>query len=149
MRDRKRVAVLISGRGSNMRALIEHEHDYAAVLVASNKPHAEGLDWAVRSVEYAFSLGVGCCSVIPTRAGNGMMERLQEQGFFTPPQFRSLERALEAGIGMGRGRVFVDLWDVERQVPCPTCGPARIERLRRMNLTQTILPTVECDCGTA
>jgi phosphoribosylglycinamide formyltransferase-1 len=46
MRDRKRVAVLISGRGSNMRALIEHEHDYAAVLVASNKPHAEGLDWA-------------------------------------------------------------------------------------------------------
>jgi radical SAM enzyme (TIGR01210 family) len=110
---------------------------------------AEGLDWAVRSVEYAFSLGIGCCSVIPTRAGNGMMERLQEQGFFTPPQFRSLERALEAGIGMGQGRVFVDLWDVERQVPCPTCGPARIERLRRMNLTQTILPTIECDCGTA
>jgi phosphoribosylglycinamide formyltransferase-1 len=46
MRDPKRVAVLISGRGSNMRALIEHEHDYQVVLVASNKPHAEGLDWA-------------------------------------------------------------------------------------------------------
>ena len=29
-----------------MRALIEHEHDYHVVLVASNKPHAEGLDWA-------------------------------------------------------------------------------------------------------
>jgi phosphoribosylglycinamide formyltransferase-1 len=29
-----------------MRALIEHEHDYQVVLVASNKPYAEGLDWA-------------------------------------------------------------------------------------------------------
>jgi len=46
MRDPKRVAILISGRGSNMRALIEHERDYEVVLVASNKPYAEGLDWA-------------------------------------------------------------------------------------------------------
>jgi phosphoribosylglycinamide formyltransferase-1 len=46
MRDSKRVAVLISGRGSNMRALIEHAKGYEVVLVASNKPHAEGLDWA-------------------------------------------------------------------------------------------------------
>ena len=46
MRDPKRVAVLISGRGSNMRALVEHEHDYRVALIASNKPHAAGLDWA-------------------------------------------------------------------------------------------------------
>jgi phosphoribosylglycinamide formyltransferase-1 len=46
MRDPKRVAVLISGRGSNMRALIEQASGYEVVLVASNKPHAEGLDWA-------------------------------------------------------------------------------------------------------
>ncbi len=46
MRDPKRVAILVSGRGSNMRALVEHEHDYDVVLVASNKPHAQGLDWA-------------------------------------------------------------------------------------------------------
>jgi phosphoribosylglycinamide formyltransferase-1 len=46
MRDSKRVAVLISGRGSNMRALIEHEHYYEVVLIGSNRPHAEGLDWA-------------------------------------------------------------------------------------------------------
>ena len=45
-RDNRRVAILISGRGSNMRALIEHEHHYQVVLVASNKPHAAGLDWA-------------------------------------------------------------------------------------------------------
>jgi phosphoribosylglycinamide formyltransferase-1 len=29
-----------------MRALIEQAHGYEVVLVASNKPHAEGLDWA-------------------------------------------------------------------------------------------------------
>lgn len=46
MHDPKRVAILISGRGSNMRALVEKARDYEVVLVASNKPHAEGLDWA-------------------------------------------------------------------------------------------------------
>ena len=46
MRDPRRVAILISGRGSNMRALIEHEDDYQVVLVASNKPQAPGLDFA-------------------------------------------------------------------------------------------------------
>jgi phosphoribosylglycinamide formyltransferase 1 len=46
MRDPKRVAILISGRGSNMQALVSQAKDYAVVLVASNKPHAAGLDWA-------------------------------------------------------------------------------------------------------
>lgn len=46
MNDRKRVAVLISGRGSNMRALIERAEGYEVVLVASNKLHAPGLDVA-------------------------------------------------------------------------------------------------------
>jgi phosphoribosylglycinamide formyltransferase-1 len=44
--DRRRVAILISGRGSNMRALVEQADGYEVVLVASNKPQAEGLDWA-------------------------------------------------------------------------------------------------------
>jgi formyltetrahydrofolate-dependent phosphoribosylglycinamide formyltransferase len=46
MDDRRRVAVLISGRGSNMRALIERAKGYEVVLVASNKVHAPGLDAA-------------------------------------------------------------------------------------------------------
>jgi phosphoribosylglycinamide formyltransferase-1 len=46
MRDTGRAAVLISGRGSNMRALVEQAKGYEVVLVASNKPHAAGLDWA-------------------------------------------------------------------------------------------------------
>jgi phosphoribosylglycinamide formyltransferase 1 len=46
MRDPKRVAILISGRGSNMRALVEQASGYKVALVASNKPHALGLEWA-------------------------------------------------------------------------------------------------------
>ena len=46
MRDPTRVAILISGRGSNMRALIEQADGYEVVLVASNKPQAPGLDHA-------------------------------------------------------------------------------------------------------
>lgn len=46
MRDPKRVAILISGRGSNMRALIEQAAGYEVALVASNKPSAAGLEWA-------------------------------------------------------------------------------------------------------
>lgn len=46
MRDPKRVAVLISGRGSNMRALVEAAAGYEVSLVASNKLDADGLAWA-------------------------------------------------------------------------------------------------------
>lgn len=47
---RRRVAVLISGRGSNMRALVEEaarpDHPADIVLVAANDPSCEGLIWA-------------------------------------------------------------------------------------------------------
>jgi phosphoribosylglycinamide formyltransferase-1 len=44
--DERRVAVLISGRGSNMKAIVEKAEGYEVVLVASNKPLAPGLVWA-------------------------------------------------------------------------------------------------------
>jgi phosphoribosylglycinamide formyltransferase-1 len=46
MRDPKRVGILISGRGSNMRALVEGASGYEVVMIASNKPQAPGLEWA-------------------------------------------------------------------------------------------------------
>ena len=46
MREPRRVAILISGRGSNMRALVEQASGYEVALVASNKPDAAGLGWA-------------------------------------------------------------------------------------------------------
>jgi formyltetrahydrofolate-dependent phosphoribosylglycinamide formyltransferase len=43
----KRVAVLISGRGTNLQALMDHEQDaYDVVLVVSNVPGAPGLQRA-------------------------------------------------------------------------------------------------------
>ena len=46
MRDPRRLGILISGRGSNMRALVEKAAGYDVALIASNKPQAPGLDWA-------------------------------------------------------------------------------------------------------
>jgi len=43
----KKVGILISGRGSNMMALVEAAGDaYEVVVVASDKPEAPGLIWA-------------------------------------------------------------------------------------------------------
>lgn len=107
----------------------------------------EGVEWAIRSIKFAFDAGVSCCSVIPTRDGNGIMEQLRSAGDFAPPSLASLEEVLQAGLEMQRGRVFVDLWDVEKLFDCERCGPARRDRLHKMNLTQQILPFVACDCG--
>ena len=41
-----KVGVLISGRGSNMTALVEQARGYEVVLVASDRPDAPGLAWA-------------------------------------------------------------------------------------------------------
>lgn len=50
MSTKKRTAILISGRGSNMQSLVEAARaaDYPAeiVLVASNRPEAPGIGWA-------------------------------------------------------------------------------------------------------
>jgi hypothetical protein len=105
----------------------------------------EGVEWAIRSMEYAFSVGVQCCSLIPTRPGNGALEQLHTTGLFDPPTLASMETVLEAGIRMARGRVFMDLWDVERFYECGRCGPSRRERMHRMNLSQKTAPRVHCN----
>ena len=63
MSARARVAVLISGRGSNMQALAEHAgDDYEIVVVASDRPNAPGLAWAIQHGLPTFALspkGIG------------------------------------------------------------------------------------------
>jgi phosphoribosylglycinamide formyltransferase-1 len=44
--DPRRVAVMVSGRGSNLKALIDQASGYEIALVASNKPLAQALDVA-------------------------------------------------------------------------------------------------------
>jgi radical SAM enzyme (TIGR01210 family) len=86
----------------------------------------EAAEWAARSVDFAFDCGATAITLIPTRGGNGAMEELS----FAPPRLETLEAAFEYGLGVGRGRVFVDLWDVRSD------DAARLARLREMNLTQ-------------
>jgi archaeosine synthase beta-subunit len=105
----------------------------------------EGVDWAIRSLEYAFSLGVACCAIIPTRSGNGIVDRLATGGLYAPPTVRSLERVLEHGIALARGRVLADLWDIERFYDCMRCGPLRAARMAAMNLSQRLAPPVICN----
>ncbi len=106
---------------------------------------AEGLEWAVRSAEFAFDCGATVVSLIPTRFGNGALEALAAQGHFAPPRLATVEAALERGIALGRGRVFADTWDLEKFSNCPTCFPRRRERLQRLNLEQQWSPPIRCE----
>lgn len=109
---------------------------------------AEGVEWAKRSLDFAFECGAAVCSLIPTRAGNGAMEALAAAGVFQPPSLASLEAALEYGLGLRAGRVFADLWDLDPASHCPGCAKARLERLREMNAAQAAPPAIPCGrCG--
>ena len=108
----------------------------------------EALLWASRSIDFAFDQGATAVSLIPTRFGNGALEALAAQGTFSPPRLATLEAALDYGIGLGRGRVFADLWDLEKFSECDTCFSWRKDRLRRMNLEQSPGLSINCSrCG--
>lgn len=105
----------------------------------------EGVAWACRSLDYAFDIGVECCAVIPTRAGNGALDRLAQAGLFQEPVIDSLEQVLAYGLNLHQGRVFADLWDLEHFSGCNQCIDQRKTRLHQMNLQQAVLPAVACD----
>jgi uncharacterized Fe-S cluster-containing MiaB family protein len=108
----------------------------------------EGIEWAVKSAAFAFSCGAAVVSLIPTRGGNGAMERLQDAGDFAPPRLATLERALELALNLRAGRVFADTWDLGVFSNCSACLAKRQQRLHAMNLSQTILPRIDCQtCG--
>jgi len=118
------------------------------LLRAPGQSEAEGREWALRSLEHAFALGVGCCALIPTRGGNGALDQLALEGQFAPPLGSSLERVLDEALPGAGGRVFVDLWDAARLFPCDLCAQRRLARLARMNLTQQVEDPVRCSyCG--
>lgn len=107
----------------------------------------ENIDWTLKSIDFAFDSGVDACSVIPTRAGNGIMDKLKEEGKFIPPTLNALETAFEKSLSLNKGRVFVDLWDLEHFSTCDLCFEERRSRLEQMNLCQKIRPSVECNCN--
>jgi len=111
----------------------------------------EGLEWAVKSAAFAFGCGAEVVSLIPTRAGNGAMERLMESGEFSPPRLSTLEKAQELALDLrGHGRVFADTWDLAQFSRCPACLERRRRRLHAINLSQEIMPAINCPaCGGA
>jgi uncharacterized Fe-S cluster-containing MiaB family protein len=115
------------------------------------------VDWALKSAEFAFNCGAEVVSLIPTRAGNGAMDRLLENHEFAPPALDTVETSLQECLSRfcnGRGslaaesglrrQVFVDTWNLEQFSTCPHCFEQRRARLCQMNLTQEILPAIHC-----
>jgi radical SAM enzyme (TIGR01210 family) len=109
----------------------------------------EGIHWAKMSVDFAFRVGVECCTIIPVREGNGAMDDLKRHGHFSRPDIHSLESVLEYGIGLSGGRVFADLWDLNLFSGCDKCFERRKDRLNYMNLNQKISDPIICECDKA
>jgi archaeosine synthase beta-subunit len=110
-------------------------------------PQAEQDAWLLRSVDAAFSCGATVVSLVPTRAGNGALDDLAEAGWFRAPDLDEIERSFAIALthAAGRGRVFVDVWDLARFASCARCFAARRDRLVGMNLAQCVFPVAVCD----
>lgn len=106
---------------------------------------AESIEWTVRSADFAFEQGSDACAVIPTRPGNGIMDKLRDEGAYVPPTLEALEEAVDRCMALGKGRIFADLWDLEAFAGCDHCVDARQNRLHQMNLRQQILPRINCE----
>lgn len=104
----------------------------------------EGLAATRASIAWAFEHGASAVSVIPTRSGNGALDALAARNEFAEPSLSALEDAVVFGLGLRRGRVFADLWDLERFRRCHTCFGERAARLAMMNRSQSILPRPLC-----
>jgi hypothetical protein len=107
-------------------------------------PHEQDT-WLERSINAAFDCGASVIALVPTRSGNGTLDVLPSD-VFVAPRLEDIERSLEIGLrsARDRGRVFVDLWDLDRFASCAGCLGERSARLHDMNLRQQVLPVVEC-----
>jgi archaeosine synthase beta-subunit len=104
----------------------------------------ENIEWTFKAVRFAFESGVGTCTIIPTRPGNGIMELLKEKAQYTAPSLDALEEVFERSLELGIGRAFVDTWNIAFMSESQYCFEERKNRLEKMNLTQEILPRINC-----
>jgi radical SAM enzyme (TIGR01210 family) len=119
--------------------LLQKQHILIRSFVLLKLPWSteqEGIEHALQSVRFAFDCGVSCCSVIPVRAGNGMLDQLQQAAQFEPPKLSSLEIVLKETLSWRRGRVFADLWDARRFADSPDTAEQQLQNLLSMNLRQ-------------
>lgn len=97
------------------------------------------LEWAVRSAQFAFDAGATTVSLIPTRGGEGALAQLEKMGQFSEPSMFLVEKVFDQVMEMNRGRVFIDLWDLERFKDSTPNFDLRKQRLVRMNHTQRVM----------
>lgn len=137
---------------SACRFLAAHEIRMRSFILVG-VPFLRREEWAATthaSVETSFRAGARTVSLIPTRLGNGALEELQRRGQFVSPTLADLEDAVGDFFerGIQSGLLLADLWDVDRLEAAPCCAPARVGRLREMNLLQRYLPFPSCpECG--
>jgi archaeosine synthase beta-subunit len=139
------------GHFAEAAALLHREGIAVRTFVLVQPPfiaEPDAIEWTVRSAEFAFSCGAGAVSLIPTRPGNGSLEKLMQSGEFSPPTLATLERAMEHCLGLHAGRVFADTWALGQFSSCAVCLALREHRLTSMNLSQSLLPRIRCSaCG--
>jgi radical SAM enzyme (TIGR01210 family) len=114
------------------------------LLGAPYVPADESIEWTVRTVEYAAERGAAVVSIIPVRGGNGEMERLEGLGQFTPPTLSQLEEVLDRCLPLTGTAVTADLWDIGILSACRQCQDARVDRLRRLNVSGRAEPRIAC-----
>ena len=75
--DFKRATDYLIGIGAGVRSFL--------LLRPPFLSESEGVEWTVRSMEFAFSCGVECCSIVPSAAGTGPWSSCHGKAYFSPP----------------------------------------------------------------
>ncbi len=99
------------------------------------------------SLRFALDNGSIVSTLIPTRAGNGIIDHLVQQGHVSLPTLAMIEQIFAKAIEMAKPYqriVQVDLWDLENFSTCQHCFPNRKERLEKMNWQQSWQPVIHC-----
>jgi radical SAM enzyme (TIGR01210 family) len=121
------------------------------ILQPPGTPPEEAVDWGLQAAKLAASLGARHISMIPLRAGNGVIDRLLQDRSIQLPDAAQLEQWLFAAQNLLPDTVVtVDLWDWDRlSGHCVRCSQPRLERLHRMNLRYPTpplqIPRCHCD----
>lgn len=137
--DFKKTTVFLRSNKIQMRAFVLLNPPFL-------RDEKENIEWAFKTVKFAFECGVGTCSIIPTRLGNGIMDMLEKKRDYVPPTLNALEEVFERSLALQQGKVFADTWDIQFTSDCSECFEARKNRLEQMNLTQKFQPKIKCNC---
>jgi archaeosine synthase beta-subunit len=110
-------------------------------------PGEAALEWTCHTVCWAVNHGIHTIVLIPTRSGNGIMERLQQSKRFAPPTPAGIEAAAAYLFAQTVPVRLIDTWDLPRFYSCPDCARLQQQRFTRINQTQTwesFIPCPQC-----